>query len=934
MTINPGEAAAIPPEIEFDFSRLFNEHGAVMLLIDPLTGNIVYSNNAAQSFYGYSKQQLQDMKISQINTLPLKETEAEMKAALEEERNFFVFKHRLSNEEIRTVEVFSYPINLEGKDYLFSIVHDINDKTLLAQRNLIMRIIIYSAGSIIIIALLSLISLLVINRRKIKKSEYESENFNLLLKTFMDADGRIAYLKDEEFKFVFVNKAFEEFYNKKSIEVIGKDELEISDREFVEKRKKTGLKALRLKNIVSEEFEWKNRIYKATKFPVKMLNGAYGIGAYIGDITEERLNERAQKKILQRHMILTDVLSRSFESTQKQLDYVLHKAIELTESVFGYIYLYDEEKQEFTLNSWSIGVMDECKVIDKQTKYQLEKTGIWGEAVRQRKPIIVNDFLKPNPLKKGYPQGHVHIDRFMTAPVIIDNKIVAVVGFANKKTDYSENDVYEIILLMNGAWNAVNRREMQESLAYERKKYLQTLISIGDGIVVVGEDRNIEMINPVAQKLTGWTFEEARGKNYKDVLKLVPENPNHILDDPIENAFIKESVQELDSNALLLSKDGKKYFLEDSSAPIKDYNDKTIGVVLVFRDATEKREQQKKIEYLSFHDSLTGLYNRRFFEEEIKRLDTERNLPLSIIMGDLNGLKLTNDIFGHEAGDLLLKSFTEVIKKVCRNDDIIARWGGDEFVFLLPKTGIKEAKNIIRRLKKEFEQKQVIAIKGSISMGLDTKDNASQNIEQILDNAEEKMYSEKTIEREAGQKDIINNIIEIFHKKNEREKEHSENVAELCQKMAKKLNFTEEETRKLKNAAYFHDIGKIVLDPELLDKQNKLSFEELNEIKRHPVISYRILNSFDGTLELAEIVLSHHERWDGAGYPKGLKKEEAPLLSRIISIAEAYEWILYKYRDSDIKDKSEAIKELKKNSGTQFDPCLIEAFLEIIQPDI
>ena len=185
MTINPGEAAAIPPEIEFDFSRLFNEHGAVMLLIDPLTGNIVYSNNAAQSFYGYSKQQLQDMKISQINTLPLKETEAEMKAALEEERNFFVFKHRLSNDEIRTVEVFSYPINLEGKDYLFSIVHDINDKTLLAQRNLIMRIIIYSAGSIIIIALLSLISLLVINRRKIKKSEYESENFNLLLKTFI-----------------------------------------------------------------------------------------------------------------------------------------------------------------------------------------------------------------------------------------------------------------------------------------------------------------------------------------------------------------------------------------------------------------------------------------------------------------------------------------------------------------------------------------------------------------------------------------------------------------------------------------------------------------------------------------------------------------------------------------------------------------------------
>ena len=107
---------------------------------------------------------------------------------------------------------------------------------------------------------------------------------------------------------------------------------------------------------------------------------------------------RKQEKTLYRHMILADVLNLSFERDQEQLDYVLHEALKLTESEYGYIYLYDEEKQEFMLNSWTRGVMEACEVADKQTKYQLDKTGIWGEVVRQGKPIIINDFNKPHPL--------------------------------------------------------------------------------------------------------------------------------------------------------------------------------------------------------------------------------------------------------------------------------------------------------------------------------------------------------------------------------------------------------------------------------------------------------------------------------------------------------------------------------------------------------
>ena len=136
------------------------------------------------------------------------------------------------------------------------------------------------------------------------------------------------------------------------------------------------------------------------------------------------------KAFLNRNMILADVLTRNFKNRQEQLDYVLHEALKLTESQYGYVYLYDEEKQEFSLNSWTKSVIEECEVVMKSSVYKLDTTGIWGEVVRQKKPIIINDFEQPNPHKKGYPKGHVALKKFMSVPVIIDEKIVAVVGTA------------------------------------------------------------------------------------------------------------------------------------------------------------------------------------------------------------------------------------------------------------------------------------------------------------------------------------------------------------------------------------------------------------------------------------------------------------------------------------------------------------------------
>ena len=477
--------------------------------------------------------------------------------------------------------------------------------------------------------------------------------------------------------------------------------------------------------------------------------------------------------------------------------------------------------------------------------------------------------------------------------------------------------------------NTKERKEAVIKLEVERNKFLQTLMSIGDGVIVVDLGGKVTMLNKAGERLTGWTIEEAKGRHYKEVFVLSHENQDLSINDPIERVLRTDTVQELDKDAILISKDGTKYYLEDSAAPIKNDKNFTFGVVLVFRDVTEKIEQQKKIEYLSYHDSLTGLYNRTFFNAELIRLDTERNLPISIIVGDMDGLKLTNDIYGHAVGDQLLQKIAEVFKKVCRADDIIARVGGDEFTILLPKTKEEEAKTVISRIKNEFSKEKVKAIRGSISMGCATKSSLDVDIVQTLNNAEHNMYSSKTLERSKVTSTTIGTIIETLHLNSPMQAEHSKNVSRICEYIGRAINLPAGEIKRLKEAAFLHDIGKIALDEKLINNYETLTDNEQKAMEQHPIVGYRILNFFDGTVDLAEIILAHHERWDGTGYPKGLKGGEIPKLARIIRVADKYDAMINRPNVNKIS-KEQAIEEIKKQAGLEFDPEIVDIFAKVI----
>ncbi|MGM0411166.1 MAG: diguanylate cyclase [Bacillota bacterium] len=382
------------------------------------------------------------------------------------------------------------------------------------------------------------------------------------------------------------------------------------------------------------------------------------------------------------------------------------------------------------------------------------------------------------------------------------------------------------------------------------------------------------------------------------------------------------------------------------SIPIKDFGvfqavstkknaftkeDLELAEILISHMATslEQVKYRKKIEYKSFHDELTNIYNRRFFEKEIKRMDTNNHLPLTIIMTDLNGLKIINDSKGHKVGDELLLKAANLIKNSIRKKDIIARFGGDEFAILLSNTSKKRANEIIKRIKKKCKKTENSNLPVSLGIGLATKKLPEEKIEQILKKADNNMYQNKLLASRSTKSKIVTSLLNSLRAKSSETKEHSERMIKLSKKLGKKLNLSETDINKLSLLATLHDIGKTSISEKILNKTEKLTEKEWKQIKEHPERGYRIATATEEFAIVAQEILCHHEHWDGNGYPNNLKGEEIPYLSRIIAIIDAFDVMTHDRPYSKSISSKKALKEIEKCAGTQFDPKLAQQFIEL-----
>lgn len=372
---------------------------------------------------------------------------------------------------------------------------------------------------------------------------------------------------------------------------------------------------------------------------------------------------------------------------------------------------------------------------------------------------------------------------------------------------------------------------------------------------------------------------------------------------------------------------GQTVYFSTILSPIRNEDGHIVGAAGVARDVTIEKERHQEVERLSYQDFLTGVYNRRYFSQTLSDYNTESKMPLGVFMIDVNGLKIFNDVYGHETGDLLLKKIAKTLKNHLPRHHVLARIGGDEFAAVIPNTDAKSMQALQENMFDQINQTQLKGIPLSVSIGYDIKAHSDTAIGAILKTAENRMYRHKLLEGKKARHQMINIMFEQLLEAFPHEREHAKAVSRFAVAMGQALDFNNDRLKTLETAALYHDIGKIALRRELLDKTGRLTKEDRERLKQHTETGYLLLRAADAYAAYAETALFHHEHYDGSGYPQGIKGKDIPLFSRIVCIAEAYDAMTRKtpYRPKPMSPDV-ALAELHKQSGKQFDPDLIEVF--------
>lgn len=487
-----------------------------------------------------------------------------------------------------------------------------------------------------------------------------------------------------------------------------------------------------------------------------------------------------------------------------------------------------------------------------------------------------------------------------------------------------------LLKMQDSIANSIYEKELSHEQLLKEKDFLNTvLVTIEDGILVLDEAGKILMANNAAIAILKKAEDDLLDQYHSDVLELTDRNgiryPENLIDQIIrsgQSAPRRESYLVTGEDLILI---------EESASPIKDQNKQLNGIVYIFRDITEIMVRQKEIEFLSYHDQLTGLYNRRCFEEESKKLVEERRFPISVIVSDLNALKLTNDAFGHLVGDQLIVSYSNVLKNVFREKDLVYRIGGDEFAVLLPDTPEKEAKNCILRVRKELEHVKVDQIPVTAAFGVGVVTENGNSLAEVFRHADEAMYKQKLSDYAQVKRAIINQII-LANYENQVEKRAE---IKCCTTMMKKFmlwnKMDQAMTQKMLKLALVHDIGNITVRPEILNKVDNLTSSDWTEIKTHPVSGYHILKNIDQYAEVAEYVLTHHEWYNGSGYPRGISGKKIPMESRMLALVSDYAAMTANRSYRNALTRDEAISILKSDRGRRYDPELLESFLKFLE---
>ena len=344
----------------------------------------------------------------------------------------------------------------------------------------------------------------------------------------------------------------------------------------------------------------------------------------------------------------------------------------------------------------------------------------------------------------------------------------------------------------------------------------------------------------------------------------------------------------------------------------------------------ERKLAQQFLLFSSQHDALTGLFNRTYLDEALQKILQQGANGVGVICCDLDGLKLVNDTLGHAAGDRLLQRTADILKAVAPTQSLIVRTGGDEFVVVLTEITETKLEAIGQKIRDACLIADLMELPLRLSMGWRYQERCepgSDDLDVMLKAADDEMYRQKLSSSQSARSGVVHTIMKMLEVRDFETEEHSQRLARMAVGLSDRVGLPGHRKNDLRLLAQFHDIGKIGIPDKILLKPGALTSEERKEIERHSEIGHRIATVIPELQPVAEFILKHHERWDGKGYPLGLKGELIPIENRILAIVDAFDAMTSDRPYRKAMKADEAFAELRKCQGSQFDPILVELFL-------
>lgn len=777
---------------------------------------------------------------------------------------------------------------------------------------------------------------------KLKETNYYLGFYQLAVDSMQDY--KIAVL-DTNYRYKVVSQQYLLLYNFCKEEIVGKSVAEVMGKEAFEKVIKPNLdKALKGHTVKYAGWFYfpakGHRYLDVSYYPIKDEDQkVFSVAVISRDTTERKqaedeLLESERRAQRQRAAIVKMALDESIvaEKTEEALKRITEVVSEAISVERVSIWTLSEDGLELRcLSLYEAGKRKHSK----GTALKTAEFPRYFEAIYAESRINAEDAQgdsRTGELREGYlePWG---ITSLLDAGILLEGNFMGVVSLEHtgeKRKWHSDEEAFvsTVASLIAQIFANIERKQVEEELKESEASFKTLFNNAGDAILNHDIKGNLLEVNQKACEQLGYTRKELVGMKVQDIV-----SPEYKARVPHRIRLIEHQGSAVFETSHT-HKDGRKIPVEINARFIHHAGEP--AVMSIARDITERKRYEEQLKYLSLHDQLTGLYNRTFFEEEMRRLNNSREHPVSIISADLDGLKLINDTIGHEKGDELLKLCAEFLKKTMRSSDIIARAGGDEFAVILPRTDSKTGEEIIKRINSQVERynlQQQGQMYLSVSVGLATSTDENKSLEETFKEADDLMYRDKLHKGVGAKSQIIQSLMVTLRERDFITEGHARRLEKMCLQVGKKLNMSKKQLSDLSLLAHIHDLGKVGIPDRILFKPGPLTEEEWKIMRQHSEKGYRIALSSSDLSEIAELILKHHEWWDGGGYPLGLKGEEIPVQCRILSIVDAYDAMTNDRPYSKAMSEEEAIAELKRCAGSQFDPKILKIFLSIINKE-